>query len=577
MYNWIETTFNVSGGITQAIAVILALAVVLLLFGLFVFVLKRLMGTTSQQSRSRQPRIAVMDTATVDTRRRLVLVRRDNVEHLLLVGGPSDVVVEQSIVRNAPLTAGRPAAHSAPGIPAAAAVKSPMAPGPDIPPRPAERILVEDPTPPPPSIQARPPVPAEPPLEPVSRTVERPVHQPAATASARTPMAPVAPVSAPASAATVSRPSAATLSASNPFVSRPAQAETDPAMGRLDIKAGTKTGSHPASSRAADLLRAATQNGFNRAARAPAFQEAPQAPEQEAASAAAKAPEVRADPAISRTETEMSDAKNVSAFRSLARPFSPRERPSYGNHSITPPASGPASRAKTALQKPIEPVPAQQKVEPTLSSASAAVAEAPGQEEHDTALPVSVLQSGPETVSEAEAAISASTAALQADTADETGELTEERVNTDAETAAAEETSAEAAGGDAELPVEQPSGEDVLAGEAPAASPDNREIDLGLEDLIADEFDALTTAEDKSASLSAGPDGDNGDIETAGEQVPGDQGSEEVATAEPSAAAEAGRTEVRPVARQSPGLGDRNPIEEEMAKILDELGGQTNA
>jgi hypothetical protein len=54
-------------------------------------------GATGQ--RGRQPRLAVIDYASVDGRRRLILVRRDNVEHLLMIGGPSDVVVETNIVR----------------------------------------------------------------------------------------------------------------------------------------------------------------------------------------------------------------------------------------------------------------------------------------------------------------------------------------------------------------------------------------------------------------------------------------------------------------------------------------------
>src|SRR5256714_218379 len=58
-------------------------------------------GTAAQ--RGRQPRLAVIDAAAVDGRRRLVLVRRDNVEHLLLIGGPSDFVVEQNIVRAVPV------------------------------------------------------------------------------------------------------------------------------------------------------------------------------------------------------------------------------------------------------------------------------------------------------------------------------------------------------------------------------------------------------------------------------------------------------------------------------------------
>jgi hypothetical protein len=46
-----------------------------------------------------EPRLALIDTASVDGRRRLVLVRRDNVEHLLLIGGPTDVVIELNINR----------------------------------------------------------------------------------------------------------------------------------------------------------------------------------------------------------------------------------------------------------------------------------------------------------------------------------------------------------------------------------------------------------------------------------------------------------------------------------------------
>ena len=41
----------------------------------------------------------MIDYASVDGRRRLILVRRDNVEHLLMIGGPTDVVVEPNIVR----------------------------------------------------------------------------------------------------------------------------------------------------------------------------------------------------------------------------------------------------------------------------------------------------------------------------------------------------------------------------------------------------------------------------------------------------------------------------------------------
>lgn len=42
-------------------------------------------------------RLAVMDTANIDGRRRLILIRRDHVEHLIMTGGPVDVVIESGI------------------------------------------------------------------------------------------------------------------------------------------------------------------------------------------------------------------------------------------------------------------------------------------------------------------------------------------------------------------------------------------------------------------------------------------------------------------------------------------------
>ena len=40
--------------------------------------------------RSKNARLAITDAASIDDRRRLVLVRRDNVEHLIMIGGATD-------------------------------------------------------------------------------------------------------------------------------------------------------------------------------------------------------------------------------------------------------------------------------------------------------------------------------------------------------------------------------------------------------------------------------------------------------------------------------------------------------
>ena len=52
------------------------------------------------------PRLAVVDYANVDGRRRLVLVRRDDTEHLIMTGGPVDVLIETGIAAPGQATVG---------------------------------------------------------------------------------------------------------------------------------------------------------------------------------------------------------------------------------------------------------------------------------------------------------------------------------------------------------------------------------------------------------------------------------------------------------------------------------------
>jgi flagellar protein FliO/FliZ len=44
-----------------------------------------------------EPRLGVLEQANVDNRRKLVLIRRDDVEHLIMTGGPVDMVIETGI------------------------------------------------------------------------------------------------------------------------------------------------------------------------------------------------------------------------------------------------------------------------------------------------------------------------------------------------------------------------------------------------------------------------------------------------------------------------------------------------
>ena len=52
--------------------------------------------------RGRDRRLGVVEAASVDGRRKLILLRRDNVEHLILTGGPVDLVIETGIHSSQP-------------------------------------------------------------------------------------------------------------------------------------------------------------------------------------------------------------------------------------------------------------------------------------------------------------------------------------------------------------------------------------------------------------------------------------------------------------------------------------------
>ncbi|MGZ5873787.1 MAG: flagellar biosynthetic protein FliO [Bradyrhizobium sp.] len=88
----------------QALTFFFAFVAVLALIGLAAWLVRRFASNRlgANTNRGRMPRLAVIDAAAVDGRRRLVLVRRDNIEHLLMIGGPTDIVVEPNIVRAMP-------------------------------------------------------------------------------------------------------------------------------------------------------------------------------------------------------------------------------------------------------------------------------------------------------------------------------------------------------------------------------------------------------------------------------------------------------------------------------------------
>jgi hypothetical protein len=131
-----QSLSNLLSGDGRALQYLLGVVVFLVLLGV-VFGLYRLIFAHRLRppgaSRSRAPRLGLVDVFSLDSQRQLVIVRRDNVEHLLMIGGPNDLVIEPQIMRGAANSAGREAAKAAAPAEPAAEPSPPQIPRPVAP------------------------------------------------------------------------------------------------------------------------------------------------------------------------------------------------------------------------------------------------------------------------------------------------------------------------------------------------------------------------------------------------------------------------------------------------------------
>lgn len=170
----------------------------------------------------RPQRLAVTDAFTLDRDgRKLVIVRRDNVEHLLLIGGPNDVLVEGNIVRGERAARGRPGSDELTAL--ADGLSAPEAPTrPEMPMTPPS---FQPPAPQPaPQPAPMPPPPLAPPPMPPQRMAPPP---PPAPPPAR--LAPMAPPLPAASAAQMDDDFERSLMAGQPVPARPVAPPQRPA------------------------------------------------------------------------------------------------------------------------------------------------------------------------------------------------------------------------------------------------------------------------------------------------------------------------------------------------------------
>jgi hypothetical protein len=214
--------------------------------------------------RARQSRLGLVDAFSLDGQRQLVLVRRDNVEHLVMIGGLNDIVIESQIVRAqtqalparekeaAPpqppvatprIVAAAPSPSHAPSPPPqpAAPPAHPHPAGPSAPLRP------QTPRPEPPNIAAQTrstPRPAEPVgPKPAAPTPPAPAQKPVAAAVKSPPMPPpivtAPPVAQPKSAAPPPSSSSASELATKPAAQQPREPPAETIKG--DSFAGLDT------------------------------------------------------------------------------------------------------------------------------------------------------------------------------------------------------------------------------------------------------------------------------------------------------------------------------------------------
>lgn len=85
---------NLFGGEANYITMVVALAIVVVLIVLAVWLIKLVGDASRNVGRGRNRRLTVVDSVAIDNKRQAVIVRRDETEHLIVIGGPNDLVVE---------------------------------------------------------------------------------------------------------------------------------------------------------------------------------------------------------------------------------------------------------------------------------------------------------------------------------------------------------------------------------------------------------------------------------------------------------------------------------------------------
>jgi hypothetical protein len=83
---------------SDSVIYIVSITLLIALAGLAFWIARQSLGLGGMKMfQGKLKRVGVVESTSLDGRRRLLLIRRDNVEHLIMTGGPVDVVIETGI------------------------------------------------------------------------------------------------------------------------------------------------------------------------------------------------------------------------------------------------------------------------------------------------------------------------------------------------------------------------------------------------------------------------------------------------------------------------------------------------
>jgi flagellar protein FliO/FliZ len=321
--------------------------------------------------RTRQPRLGLVDAFSLDGQRQLVLVRRDNIEHLVMIGGPNDVLVESQINRAA--VPARESNQASPLlVPSTPVRQAPLPPpaGAEAPAKVAAKVAVSPPAPAPAAVitvAAPAPAPAPPPA-PIPATAPPP--PPAAPPISKAPAQPPAPVPAQATSLETARPAFA-APAAEPERPAPAssppprQPEPRPAQPRATMPPPIIPNASPNRGAPARPTEAAPSRGPSNLPPPSAIAPAPPRRPERAEPALA---DLKAEPSVATVKTEPPAA-------SIATPAPPASAPlTQTRPAPRTPASGPTF---VGAQKPADARSTGDKTNAVLSSKPAAKVDDP--------------------------------------------------------------------------------------------------------------------------------------------------------------------------------------------------------